>query len=178
MYNPEIENLIPDTSRLTADLAAEFIIEHPEHLGAMIDACFEGPGPIPMRASRVVYLIGVLAPELISPYLVTSLKRVQESDNESVIRNFFHLFMEQLDRLDETSLGILVSMSFNYLENAGTAIGIRAYSLQILYEISQKIPDIKPELIAVIRYHLDESSTALKTQGKRILKKLNREIIG
>ena len=44
--------------------------------------------------------------------------------------------------------------------------------MQILAEIAETEPDLKPELISVIEEQIPRGSAGIKAQGKKILKKL------
>jgi hypothetical protein len=56
------------------------------------------------------------------------------------------------------------------------AAAIKVHAMQILYTISQKVPEIKPELISAIELSVQEGSTGVKNRGFRMLKKLYKEI--
>jgi hypothetical protein len=56
------------------------------------------------------------------------------------------------------------------------AAAIKVHAMQILYDISQKEPDLKPEVISAIELAIQEGTTGVKNRGRRMLKKLYKEI--
>ena len=149
-------------------MAVEFIIEHPEMLRDFIDASLLQEYPLSMRASRVVHLYGQVNPAFIRPHLTGC---------KPGIKTFFHIFDAFIQDLPDAELGQLLRLCFDYLEDLTAAIAVRVYSLKLLYLISRRLPEIKPEIIAIIHYHLPESTSAFKSQARQIIGKLQKEII-
>jgi hypothetical protein len=172
-----LESLLPDTSRLTADLATQFVIENPETFRDMLDTSLAQEYPMAMRASRVVYLVAIEAPDMVRPYLPEIVEKLPFLHDQSVIRNFLHVFDNFIHELSEDDLAVLLKLCFDFIEDLSQTIAIRTYSLKLLYFISQRIPEIKPELISIIHLHLPESDPGFYSQARKILQKLNREII-
>jgi hypothetical protein len=54
-------------------------------------------------------------------------------------------------------------------------VALKAYSLEILYQISNKEPELKNELIFAVLDWSDKNSGAFKTFSEKILKKLYKE---
>ena len=172
-----LDSLLPDSLRLTADLATQFVLEHPETFRDFLEASLAQEYPMAMRASRVVYLCAIAKPGLVSPHLATMLEALPQLHDVSVIRNFLHVFDDLVPELTEEQLGHLLKHCFDYIEDSAQTIAIRTYSLKLLYIISQRVPELKPELIAIIHHHLPESSPAFQAQSAQIIRKLEKEVI-
>lgn len=172
----DCKELLPDTSRNTADMATAFLIENPAHINAFIDLTFSEEGKYPMRASRVVFLFFEQTPELSELYLKDILQRMRHLRDTSALRNMLNLMKCKLDKLNEENLGILVDMCFKLLENGKSQVAHKAYAMEILYKVSRSIPEIKPELAAVIERSIKHENTACRNTGRKILQKIYREI--
>jgi len=170
-------SILPDSLRRTADMAVIFVLEHPETFRDFVDASLAQEYPMSMRASRVVHLCAIEAPELIRPYLGELVEVLPELHDVSVIRNFLDLLDPFVDELNEEQTGLLVSYCFGNVEDASQAIAIRVLSLKLLYLVSRRIPEIKPELLAIIQYNLPESTPAFKAQSRQIIRWLEKEIV-
>ncbi len=168
------EELLPDSSRKTADIAAAFILKHPMHLEKMLAMAYSDRDKIAMRASRVIFLIQEQAPDMIRPYYNEIINQLRHIQNNAAKRNLLHLFMGNTFLLDEDSLGLLVQRCFIYLESSNSEVAHKVYALEILYEVSIKIPDIKPELITIISHQIETAQSAFKAAGSMILKKLHK----
>ncbi len=173
----DIERLLPNTYRKTADDAASFILAHPNYLEETIQLSFSGNRVMAMRSSRVVLLIFNKKPKLVKPFFPYILDQLCITKNNSSIRNLLHLFIDDIEQLDEIRFGKLIELCFKLLGSSSAEIAQRALSMQILYKISNKIPDIKGELKALIEINYEEGSPAFKSTAKHILKKLNSEIL-
>jgi hypothetical protein len=143
----------------------------------MLDASLAQEYPMAMRASRVVYLCAEAEPDLVKPYIDEIVEKMSSLHDQSVIRNFLHVFDYYVDVLSEEQLGILLRICFDFIDDSSQTIAIRTYSLKLLYLISHRVPDIKPELISIIHLHLPESDPGFYSQATKILRKLNKEII-
>lgn len=172
-----LKALLPDSLRRTADLAAQFVLENPETFPDLLDASLAQEYPLSMRASRVVYLCATADPDLIRPYLGELVEKMPELHDRSVIRNFLHLFDDFVGELSEEELGKLLHLCFEYVEDISQTIAIRTYGLRLLYLISQRVPEIKPEVISIIRFHSPEAPAGFQAQAYQIIRKLEREVI-
>ncbi|MCF8351129.1 MAG: hypothetical protein K9H15_08160 [Bacteroidales bacterium] len=172
----DCKELLPDTSRNTADMATSFLLENPGYINHFIDLTFSEDGKYPMRASRVVFLFFEQMPELSELFLEDILQRMQHLYDASALRNMLNLIKCNLEKLDEDKLGILVDMCFKLLENGKVQVAHKVYAMDILYKVSCSIPEIKPELAAVIERSIKHENTACRNTGGKILQKIYREI--
>ncbi len=173
----KLEDLLPDTLRATADSAARFIIDNPTFFEEMLDLAFSNDRSMGMRASRVVLLCYLQIPDLVKPHLSDIFDRLYITDNSSTIRNMIQLFQDEAQLLDEKRFGKLIQFCFNLLESPNAEIAHRVLAMQVLYNISNQIPDFKGELKSIIELNFEEGTAAFKSRGNHILKKLNKEIM-
>ena len=96
-------------------------------------------------------------------------------EDESVKKNFMKILAETPLEFNNEQLGILVETCFELLLSENSSIANKAYSMELLYKISEIEPDLKTELIAAIEEQIPEGSTGIKTIGRRLLKKLFKE---
>jgi hypothetical protein len=170
-------SLLPDSLRRTADMAVIFIMEHPQVFGEFIEASLAQEYPLSMRASRVVHLCAIEQPSLIRPYLRSIIEVMPVLHDQSVARNFLYLFDQFIDELSEEDVGRLLSFCYASIEDLSKTNAVRTLSLKLLYVISQRFPEIKPELVSIIHYNLPECTPAFEAQSRQIIKKLEKEII-
>lgn len=173
----KLEDLLPDTLRNTADLAAKFIIDNPGYFEKMLDLAFSKDKIMGMRASRVVLICYLQMPALIRPHLSEIFDRLYVTDNTSTLRNIIQLFQDEARLLDEERFGKLIQFCFTLLESSKAEIAHRVLAMQVLYNISNQIPDFKGELKSIIELNFEEGTAAFKSRGNHILKKLNKEIL-
>lgn len=168
----EVEKLLPDTGRKTADLATVFVLENPDFFSDILEACLVQTYPLSMRASRVIYLCAIEEPEIIRPYLSPLVDKLGELHDESVVRNFLHIYEHYTKDVDEEHLVKLIDLCFRYLEDPSRAIAIRGYAVNVLLEAAKRIPEISTELVAVLEFLIPDESRTFQGFAKRIVRKV------
>lgn len=111
--------------------------------------------------------------ELVKPYLPEMIRRLPEVPTDSLRRHFMKMIY--MGGFTTADYGTLADVSFRWLIDAERPTAVKMYSMQILYEISQDEPDLKPELTAVIEDLMPKATPGLKNCGGKVLKKLYRE---
>jgi len=112
--------------------------------------------------------------DLILPYIKKLVKNLYVTDEDAIKRNTFRIL--QLIDIPKPLWGEVLEKCFEYLESNNEAIAIRVFSMTVAYNISNHIPEIKPELKALIKEIIMYGSAGLKSRGNKVLKKLEKEI--
>ena len=172
----DTKELFPDTSRRTADIAVSVICNNPEIFKNVLDLAFEDNGVFAMRAARALNLAAVKRPELVRPFLNDIAVKLPTFKTGGVKRCLLKTISERSFDYDENTLGLLVNICFDWVNDPQEEIAIKVYALEVLYRTSQFHPDLKPELIACIERLMPEASSGIKVRGKRYLKRLYREV--
>lgn len=104
---------------------------------------------------------------LIMPYVDKLVKNLYSTDEDAIKRNTLRIL--QLVEIPEPLWGEVLEKCFEFLESNNEAIAIRVFSMTVAYNISQNIPEIKPELKAIIEDIIMYGSAGLKSRGNKIL---------
>lgn len=113
-------------------------------------------------------------PSLINPFKEKLIKNLYNPIPDAIKRNTMRIF--QTVKVPEPLWGETLEKCFEYLESNNEAIAIRAFSMTVAYNISQHVPEIKPELKALIEEIIIFGSAGLKSRGNKVINKLEREI--
>ncbi len=113
-------------------------------------------------------------PEKVKPYIPSMITRLPELPTNSLRRHFLKIIW--LGGFDEDDHGVLAHICFEWLAEAEKPVAVKMFSMQVLYEISESEPDLKPELAAVIEDQLPKGTPGFKNAGQKMLKKLYRQI--
>jgi hypothetical protein len=165
---------LSDSSRTLAELTANMVCDEPVLLKLLVEVAWLQREPWSQRASRVVSICCCRFPELFKPLNSIVIRKLAKINSEGVIRNFLKIFAEIPVNLNNKDKSILLNLCFDFLSGSH-AVAIKVYSLEILYKLSNEIPDIKRELFNLIEERLIESSPGFKSRGEKILKKLMKE---
>jgi hypothetical protein len=165
-----VEELLPDSYRKTADLATKFICKHPRFIPMLILELENKNQVLAMRTSRVFQLCYLSCPNLIKPYLAQLLEILLSTKINGVCRNLLYIFQLTWKYLNEEQFGYLLNFSFQTFENVQAEPALRIYALYILNNSFAKIPEIKEELSRLIEFHYTEGSPALKGVIRKLTK--------
>jgi hypothetical protein len=172
----DLEDLLFDSSRRTANIAVSIIGNNPEIFKKFLDFAILDKNLYAMRAARVIQLASHHHPELIRPYIKQIISQLPTFKNDGLKRGFAKILTERSLNLDEDTQGILVNLCFKWLMDPWEKAAMKVYAMDILYKISQFYPDIKPELISTIEDQMHRSTVAVVSRGKTYLSKLYKQI--
>ncbi len=172
----ELEDLLVDSSKITADMAVHTIGEDPVLFQKVLDFALEDRDVFAQRASRVIQLSATKYPFLIKPHLNNIITSFPEFRNGGLKRNMLRYLSKHTKELTEEQHGILFDVCYMFLMNSEEKPSIIVYSMDILYDISNQYPDLKNELISCIENKMPTASAGIKSRSKKMLKKLYDEI--
>jgi hypothetical protein len=181
MSSPSIERatycalLLDDHSRRTIDIVAEKIGGNVDRFEIAWDIfCNEEP-PLPARMAWVMDVVTERHPSLAARYATSLAARLPHLRHPAEQRAATKILART--ELPPESIGDLLVVLFDWLENPAMPLAVRANSMQLLYQISQLEPDLKQELCTVIEVQMQTGAPAILARGRMLLKKLRKEII-
>ena len=92
--------------------------------------------------------------------------------HDAVKRNTVRL-LQGVD-LPEELMGRVVDICFKFLLDVKEPVAVRVFSMQVLYNICLKEPELADELRIVIEEFMPHGTAGFKSRGKRILKGLQK----
>jgi hypothetical protein len=172
----ELEDLLADSSRKTAELAVNFVGNDEALFKKMLDFALLDRNHFSMRAARVIQMATAKHPELIKPFVPILVTLLSEFKVEGLRRSTLRILADYIDELTEKEDGTLMDACFKFILDFNQKPAIIVYSMDILYALSNKYPDIKPELISCIENQLPVSSAGIKSRSQKMLRKLYQEL--
>ena len=122
------------------------------------------------RSCWIIDTASVDFPELLSGKLPEIIKALISTKNGSLKRHFTRILCRY--KIPEDYLGVMVNRCFELLIPAEPA-AVRVFAMQILFNISQQLPDLKGELIVVLESLLEgENSAGFVNRSAKLLRKL------
>lgn len=167
----DIRELLPDTGKLTAIHAADVAMNKKKLIPEILKIAFADKHPFSTRAANTIEIIDFKKPELIKPYYKKIITGFPDFKVDGVKRCFLKIFTRHVD-LNEELLCRLLNYCFDSVVSSSETVGVKAYSMMILYEISNRIQEIKNELATAISVQLLENSAAIKNTWNKILRKI------
>jgi hypothetical protein len=163
------------SERVVADLAVKTLEENPGSLREMLDLCFMEKYPLSMRAARAVQLYCGLHPGEIYPFLDEAVDKTIRSKIKGVRHNFLKIFAEYIDVSRIKEPGPLLNTCFDWLLNGSLTPAIKIHAMGVIYKFGLHEPSLLTELAASIEIIMDESETSMKTCGRKMLRRIERQ---
>jgi 8-oxo-dGTP diphosphatase len=157
-----------------AEWVAALAIENPVVFNKLLEYSYSKDRKLAFRASWTLSKACDKFPELIYPHLPAIVESLPLFDNESVQRSFLRIIsLSEIANLTSHHHGILADHCFAMLNSGFSAIAIKAYSMEILYNLSVIYPELGNELSSSIRILMEDGSAGIIARGKSILKKIS-----
>lgn len=158
-----------DSSKKIIDLVSDAVGNNPDNFKQVFDILLLEIPQISSRAGRVVTLSCEKYPELIKPYLHDLIKKLPKMKNQAVLRSVLKIFMLNMKLIkSEKEESILLDNCLRYLAEKEYEIAVKAYSMDILYKLSKRYPELCYEIAAVIKNQLPYSSAGIKSRAKQL----------
>jgi 8-oxo-dGTP diphosphatase len=156
-----------------AEWVATSAIENPALFDKLLEYSFSDDDKLAFRASWTLTKVCDKYPELIYPHMSMIIGTLANIENESVMRSFLRIIsLSDMERISGKQHGILADHCFRLLRSGFSAIAVKAYSMEILYRLVLKYPEMRNELAATISMLQPEGSAGIVSRGRQILKKL------
>ncbi len=151
----------------------KLISKNPEELEVLADVAFDDSRKEFWRAAYLIDKLADQSPELVQTLVPRFIQELKRTDNQSKLRHYLKLISQY--PLPADSIDFLFNFCLDTFTNASFPVAIRVHAMQILFEISEIEPGLKPELIQIIEHEMEIHPTAgIKSRGKRLLGKLYR----
>jgi 8-oxo-dGTP diphosphatase len=156
-----------------AEWVATSAIDNPAIFRKLLDFSFSDDRKLAFHASWILTKVCDKLPDIIYPYLPGIIDSLGKIDNESAQRSFLRIIsLSDLDGITKKHHGLLADHCFAALRSGFSAIAIKAYSMEILYKLALKYPELSNELSATINMLQGEGSAGIIARGRIILKRL------
>jgi len=156
-----------------AEWVAISAIENPAIFDRLLAFSFSDDRKLAFRASWTLTKVCDKFPDLIYPELGGIIEKLPTLENESAMRSFLRIIsLSDMERISDKHHGILADQCFLLLRAGFSSIAIKAYSMEILYKLVLKYPELRNELTVTINLLQPEGSAGIISRGRQILKKL------
>jgi hypothetical protein len=158
-------------SKSQCDRIVRYIGNDKLRFGELMKLFFSGEYRIIQRAAWPMSYCIRNYPALARPYLTRFLDKLESSDaHPAARRNIVRLL--QYVEIPKRFQGRLMNRCFQFIEDPGEAIAVKAFSLKILENLAALYPEIIPELKQIIESRWDQETVAFRSRGRHILKKI------
>ena len=145
------------------------------HFPMLMDIALSGNSRLNWRASWAADKINEMIPGIAAgwiDHLIETLPRLEHSGKK---RQFLKLI--SLYPIPEDSAGFLFDFCLEKLTSSNEDIAVRAYAMQIVYNISEMEPGLKEELLQILEDEKERNSSAgIEAKTKKLIRRLRKEV--
>jgi len=171
-----LEELDREHSKAQMMLVTDYIGSDKKRFAKLVEIFLGDDHRACQRSSWVFTTVAERHPKLVAPYLEDLLANFDKPDaHNAVIRNTLRTF--QYIDIPEDIAGRLFNICFAILCSPKQEIAFRAFSITVLYRITEMEPELKRELQTALEEVIEEGPTAaISGRGRKVLIKLSKEI--
>jgi len=156
-----------------AEWIAVSAVENPAIFKKLLEYSYSPDKKLAFRASWTLTKVCDKFPEMIYPHLTGIIDSLDKLDNESVQRSFLRILsLTDIKRLSIKQHGMLTEHCFNALKSGFSAVAVKAYSMEIVYQLVLIYPELLNEFSASVNLVQGEGSAGIIARGQMIMKKL------
>jgi hypothetical protein len=145
------------------------------HFPSLMEIAMEDNGRINWRASWAADKINESIPGIAADWIPKLTESLPGLAHKGKKRQYLKLI--SLYPIAERNESFLFDFCMDKLAAENEDVSIRVYAMQILYNISEKEPELKEELLQIIEQEMEYRPTpGILTRGKKLASRLRKEI--
>jgi hypothetical protein len=143
----------------------------PKHIRTLMELALTSHDPKSWRAAWIAEKIYENHPKLLRPWLDPIIYALESEKHPAKKRHFLkHI---SLNEPAERHHSFLLDFCLKTFTSAEEPIAVRVYAMQILFNISEKEPGFKPELLSTIENEIElHPSAGICSRGRKLKKEL------
>jgi hypothetical protein len=151
------------------------ITKTPEFYLMLIEIALYNCNQKSWRAAYLIDKINDNYPQLLQPFLNEMIDQVKIEKSHSKKRHFLKLIGQ--NELPPEQQGFMLDFCIKTFTSAKEDLAVRVHAMQILYNISEKEPELKPEILVLIEYEMENHSSAgIVSRGRKLAQNLRNQI--
>lgn len=151
------------------------LVNNSEQYKLLTEIAFYSDDAKSWRAAYLIDKINDNYPGLISPFIDEMIEKLKTERSEGKRRHFLKLL--SMNDLSINQMGYLTDFCIGVFTSDKEPVAVRVHAMQVLYNISEKQPDLKPEILLFVEHEMENHfSAGILSRGKKIAQKLRRQI--
>ena len=160
--------LLADYSKRNTIRVVKIIGCDEELFGKLMDIFFDDQKHVNKVAAWTVRYCYQAYPYLVSPYLKQMVDHMRTPNLHQAFKRPVLKIFEEI-KIPEILLDDLFEICYEFLTDPKETTAVRVYSMQILFNISLKMPELQNELSLIIEDQLPYGTIGFQNRGNKIL---------
>jgi hypothetical protein len=167
-----IELIMAGNNRFNIDVTRVHIGVSQELFDDLVEIMLSAGSPISQRAAWTMTAVIDYYPWLLNSKINLLINSMQDFKHPALTRCLLRVLSQV--NIPYEKFGVLFDQCYNYLIDSKQPAAVRVFALQVLYNITEKEPELKHELVLIIENIIDGSSEGLKNRAGKLLHKLRK----
>jgi len=173
MTESDIFNIIESWQNF--HFALKQLAQNPENIPVLMKVAIRSNKPNSWRALYLADKLHDIHPEQITPYIPEMIEQLKTEEHHGKKRHFLKLISQ--NQVVPNTFGFLLDYCLNTFTSSKEPVANRVHAMQILFNISETEPELKPELCEIILQEMEFHPTpGILSRGKKLTKKLQKQI--
>jgi hypothetical protein len=150
-------------------------VENPDQIPVLIKVAVYSSDLVSWRALWMVDKIYDIDATLIAPFLPEMIQQLKVETHHGKKRHLLKLISQM--NIPENQAGFLMDYCLTTFTSDKEPVANRVHAMQVLFNISESEPELKPELLEIIQQEIDFHPTpGIRSRGSKLVKKLQQQI--
>lgn len=141
-----------------------------QHFESLLEIALHDDDPLAWRAAWILDGSDEAFPGLAADYISTLVTKLPGIKSTGTLRSLLRLLCRY--DIHENEQGVLIDLCFKYMVSEFYPVAVKVHAMQIIYNHVLIYPELKEELVTVIRDQVENNSVGFKSRGMRIINKL------
>jgi hypothetical protein len=167
-----LERLTAEHSKSLTAAIVNYIGDDKKRFKELMDIFLKSEYRLTQRSAWPLSYVALEQPQLIKPYIGHLIKKLEGKDEHpAMARNILRIFQDM--EIPEKYWGALVDLCFKFIMNETQPAAIRAFAITTASRICKRFPELKNELLILLKeLNSYPQSAAIRQRIKLALKEL------
>ena len=161
--------ILKEHSKANCKLITDYVGNNKNRLADLVNVYLAGPYRVTQRAAWPISCCTEKYPELIVPHLGTLLNFLKQPGTHVAVKRNTVRLLQFID-IPKKLQGRVADICFNFLQSKKETVGVKAFSLTVLGNLSKIQPELMNELRIIIEDQLPYATAAFRVRARKVLK--------
>jgi hypothetical protein len=167
----DLESLLSDLPSGTGkELMIREVDGSDEKFRELLEFTLKKKDPLSWRAAWILDSADERYPGLASAYISRLVNSLPSVESTGTLRCLLRLLCRY--DIEEEDQGLLIDLCFSYMVSELYPVAVKVHAMEIIYQHCLIYPELKEELITIIRDQIANNSVGFLSRGRRIIKQL------
>ncbi|WP_291854949.1 hypothetical protein [Marinilabilia sp.] len=149
------------------------LIESPKDISQLLELTKSENEKIAWRAAWVIDHLNMRNPELISPFLHDLLQILKNTHFNGVRRSLLKIAVTAPSSIKED--GEILDLCFKWIYSPAFPIAVRVYSMQFVFDLLPRYPELKNEFCHSLEFALVDQSKGIGSKARKLLMAIRKQ---